>query len=1483
MSDKPRILVVDDEVGVREALRVILRPKSDLVTVESGEAALQALSTFHPDVVFLDIKMPAPDGLEVLQRIKAHDRTIEVVMVTAYASFETLRKSLTDGAFEYLIKPFSRHQVEETVRRALARRTGERGAAGQQEASGRVSVGLVGGGKGGSALLDLLLEWVPGKVAVVVDPRPDAPALSKARTLGIPTAEHHREVFGYPVDLVLEATGQPAVLDDLVRTKPPGVEVIGSGSLRLFWDLLQTKVTATRQLRAQLDMAVALESTLDLNQQVVILTRKLAQACGVDRCSFFLRDEATGLVIPVMAQFATGESNERMWNAFQDLGRLKLVEIPFLYEAMERQGPIAINDPASNPLVPPGWRDLFEFKSLLVVPIFRKNRVVGACVLDYCREARRFTPDQTVLASALASQITLALENARLYQDVVEKADRLASLLEATKRTVAIKDSQQLLPWIAQEAATCLKAEGAGIRILEGEELVYAGHYGYSRDGMRDRIGLGESGTGWVVRHNQPLAIPDIERDPRMVSEHRAAYRREGFHSMLAVPMRVAERAIGALFVFTKSLRQFSATEVEILSGFADQAALAVENLLLYEETERRRWEAEVLAELVRNVNASLHLDTVLQRVTEGAQDLCRSDLAQIALRDPGSEALVVRYVVGTRYKGYDDIRIEAGKGLGGRVLLTGRPIRTHDYAKDPRLTNDYLQVIREEGIVAEMVVPIRIEDRIEGLLYVANRSPRPFTDRDEAILLRLAAPAAIAMQNARLYAEASRSAAEHQALFEVAGLVGSTLNVDRVLDVIVERACALLRVRAAGIFKVDPQSDVLVYERDRGLSREFIDSLRILVGEGTSGKALQHRAPAWSFDLLNDPAVALSEQTRDLVRREGYRAVLSVPILIKDTPYGVLAVYWWEPHAPALSEVRLLSALAGQAAVALENARLFEEAQRRRMTAERLAEVGHLLSQSLDVTEVGQRIVDSIRGLLGVRSAFLFRVEQEAGDWTVIATSGEVGPGFQRGMVYPREVGATGLALRERRSVVTTDVFNDPRITFTPEVRAHVEQAGYRAVLALPLLIQDRAIGALSVGDQTGRGFTEEEIQLAQAFASQAATALENSRLYGELRQALEELEASQQQIVQTERLRALGEMAGGVAHDFNNMLSVILGRAQLLLSETQDPEVRRKLEVIAKVALDGAQTVRRIQEFTRIRRARPVQALDLNRVIGEVVEVTRARWRDEAQASGIPYDVQVETTPVPLVIGDASELREALTNILFNALDAMPKGGRVTFQTGVQGEHVSCVVTDTGVGMPQEVRQRIFEPFFTTKGEKGTGLGLSVAYGIIARHGGEIEVQSHVGRGSAFTICLPVAREIPEPPEAVPLPRPVRSAKILIIDDEEEVRDVLGDLLNSEGHAVTACADGQSGLARFDEEAFDLVFTDLAMPGLTGWQVANLVKLRNPATPVALVTGFRDRISFEEARTKGVDFLVAKPFELEELMAVVAEALTREGVKPG
>jgi CheY-like chemotaxis protein len=259
------------------------------------------------------------------------------------------------------------------------------------------------------------------------------------------------------------------------------------------------------------------------------------------------------------------------------------------------------------------------------------------------------------------------------------------------------------------------------------------------------------------------------------------------------------------------------------------------------------------------------------------------------------------------------------------------------------------------------------------------------------------------------------------------------------------------------------------------------------------------------------------------------------------------------------------------------------------------------------------------------------------------------------------------------------------------------------------------------------------------------------------------------------------------------------------------------------------------------------------------------------------VSYEVRVEPTPLPAVAADASELREVVTNLLFNALDAMPDGGRVTLRTGVGGDTVVCVVSDTGIGMTEEVRQRIFDPFFTTKAEKGTGLGLSVAYGIITRHGGEIEVRSQPWQGSTFTIRLPAAREALRRRQDREVAEPGLRARILVIDDEENVRQVLAESLMAQGHAVAAYADARAGVAGFHEEPFDVVFTDLGMPGLSGWEVARIVKLRRPETSVVLVTGWSDQIDPVEAQWRGVDFVVAKPFEVQEIRSVLSQALGR------
>jgi nitrogen-specific signal transduction histidine kinase/CheY-like chemotaxis protein len=391
-----------------------------------------------------------------------------------------------------------------------------------------------------------------------------------------------------------------------------------------------------------------------------------------------------------------------------------------------------------------------------------------------------------------------------------------------------------------------------------------------------------------------------------------------------------------------------------------------------------------------------------------------------------------------------------------------------------------------------------------------------------------------------------------------------------------------------------------------------------------------------------------------------------------------------------------------------------------------------------------------------------------------------------------------------------------------------------------------------------------------------------------GEIRAALDELVASHHQVVQLERLRAFREMAGEVAHDFNNTLSGILARAQLLLADVQDPDVRRSLRMIEQVALEGAWVVRRFQDFSRTRPSRPFQPVELNQLVEEIANSARSRWSQQLAARGITGEVKAETSAVPSVSGDLAELRQVLTSIALNALDAMPEGGNLTFRTGRDRGRVFCQVADTGVGMTEQIRLHIFDPFFTTKREKGKGFGLSGAYSIVDRHGGEISVQSEPGKGAVFTVWLPLPSEAAEPlptagrsptatiaPVAPPAPKPAPGAKILVVDDAEEVREVLRELLSRHGFTVVTCPDGESGLVELESRTFDLAMVDLGLPGISGLEVANRLKSRWPATQVALMTGYGDRMGPEDAQARGVDFVLSKPFSLDQLRSVVDHAI--------
>jgi DNA-binding response OmpR family regulator len=394
------------------------------------------------------------------------------------------------------------------------------------------------------------------------------------------------------------------------------------------------------------------------------------------------------------------------------------------------------------------------------------------------------------------------------------------------------------------------------------------------------------------------------------------------------------------------------------------------------------------------------------------------------------------------------------------------------------------------------------------------------------------------------------------------------------------------------------------------------------------------------------------------------------------------------------------------------------------------------------------------------------------------------------------------------------------------------------------------------------------------------------------ELELSNEALRQAQQALIQQERLSALGQMASGIAHDINNAISPIaLYTESMLERETNlSPEARGRLVTIQRAIDDVAQTVARMREFYRPREPELRQAdVDLNRLAQQIVELTRARWSDQPQQRGIMIDLKFAPGSDLLdVRGADNEIRDALTNLIFNAVDAMPNGGVLEVRTSMAGiaasgttstRQVTLEVSDTGIGMDEETRRRCLEPFFTTKGERGTGLGLAMVYGMAQRHGCTLEIDSKPGDGTTIRLVFPVSAAASSPTVRVPvLQVPARGLRILVVDDDPVLNESLRNTLQEDGHDVIVAGGGQEGIdafrsARQTPEPFDVVITDFGMPYVDGRQVVHSVRATSPDTPIIMLTGWGQRLSADDERTPQADRVLSKPPRLRELRAALAE----------
>jgi signal transduction histidine kinase len=489
---------------------------------------------------------------------------------------------------------------------------------------------------------------------------------------------------------------------------------------------------------------------------------------------------------------------------------------------------------------------------------------------------------------------------------------------------------------------------------------------------------------------------------------------------------------------------------------------------------------------------------------------------------------------------------------------------------------------------------------------------------------------------------------------------------------------------------------------------------------------------------------------------------------------------------------------------------------------------------------------------------------------------------GLPEGVVGSAEVrvgeGIAGKVVQIGEPVLVEDISADPRFH-----KPNEPKYGSGAFMCLPVRVEDRIIGVVNLAKSAAAApspaFSSTDLLFLNTLMTHIGYAVDNARLLQEarmatnrLRSAMEDLRTTQTRVVEGETLRAMGQMASGMAHHVNNLLAVISGRTQLLLVRATAPEARRPLEIIQRATFDAADVVRRVLGFASMQPTPAGAPVDFNEIVREVVELTRPRWRDEAQMHALTIDVRLELGDIAPVAGEAPALREVVMNLIFNAIDALRTGGTIRISTWGADTWVFCAVADDGVGMDDDVRRRALEPFFTTKGPQGTGLGLSVAHSIVQRHRGELSLRPNDPRGTVVTLRLPQAApgatttEPTSTPEGPPL-------RILIIDDELTVREALADSLTEDGHAVIQAASGPEGLARLaDGVTVDVVVTDLGMPEMTGWDVARAVRTRHPGLPVGLITGWAVALEISDEERRGVDFLIAKPYTMEALRAAFA-----------